>query len=52
MAAWGWQKGEGERLIAEYGLPLMEMALTQAGWEWRAREKRWNKVYTEQRRAA
>lgn len=27
MTAWGWQPGEGERLIARYGLPLMEKAL-------------------------
>jgi hypothetical protein len=52
MAAWGWQKGEGEGLIKRYGLPLMEQALKTRGWRWSAQDRAWLRAYNQTRERA
>ena len=49
MTAWGWQPGEGERLIVQFGLGRMEWALNEAGLVWSADAKEWTDTRAETR---
>lgn len=41
VSAFGWQPGQGEALIARYGLRRIEAALHLARWFWQADQQRW-----------
>lgn len=52
QAAWGWQPGEGERLIARFGLRRVEGVLNMAGFVWQPERKSWTDTRAQARQEA